>query len=141
MTITDANIYTSVYSDIRTVLVAAAPYVINSSTGTTTAAGIEAEYNDKYTSKPQIIIESPIKTEDTFKFGTNEGKKFINISIDCFYKNSLGIDQLGEQVEAAIKNNNFSGMDLIGVASDYAFTNPNQTKYQMKGITFTFDRE
>ena len=142
MTITDANIYTTVFTDVRAVIVAAAPFVTNSSTSATTAAGIEGKYNDKKTSKPQIVIEPPKKDESSgWKFGSNEGKKFINVTVECYHKGLLGTQQLAEQVEASIKANNFGGMELVGIASDQAFTDPNRSKYQMKSTTFTFDRE
>ncbi len=142
MTITDANIYTTVFTDVRAVIVAAAPFVTNLSTSATTSAGIEGKYNDKKTTKPQIIIEPPVKDESTgWKFGSNEGRKFINIVIECYHSGLLGTQQLAEQVEAAIKANEFEGMELVGVTSDQAFVDPNRSKYQMKSITLTFDRE
>jgi len=141
MTITDSTIYTSTWSDIRTKLIASAPYVTNSTTGATTAASILATYNDKLPNRPQIVIEPIVKNEDTFKFGGTEGKKFINVTIECYATNGLGVDQLAEQVEVTLKANDINGIDLVGNTSDNAINIDNEEKYQLKVLTFSYDRE
>jgi len=141
MTVTDANLRTTVWTDIRTAIVGIAPFVTNSSTSATTVASINAQYNDKYTTKPQVVI-IPIESDETLnRFGGTEGKKTINVFVECYYKNSLGVDQLADQITAGVKSTDFDGIDLIGVTSDYGFNTINDSKYPVINVTFTFDRE
>jgi len=141
MAITDSTLYTSVFTEIRNKIVAKAPYVTNSTTGATTLASIKAVFNDETPVRPQIVIEPVSKSESSFKFSSTEGKKFINITIECYYKNTLGIDQLAEQVEEALKVNDISGIDLVGITSDYALNLDNEDKYHLKTLTASYDRE
>ena len=141
MSISDSSLSVDVFSEVRSKIVAAAPYVTNSTTSETTLAQVRAAYNDKEPVRPQIVINPIEKDEANWKFGGTEGKKFININIECYYKNTLGVDQLADSVETALKANDINGIDLIGVVSSYAYTNPVLIKYHMKGITFTYDRE
>ncbi len=141
MTISDDTLDTDVFTAIRTKIVAAAPFVTNSSTSATTAASIRAAYNDEGVVRPQIIM-NPIEPEEAdWKFGSKEGKKFINIVIDCYYSNTLGIDQLAQQVKSVLKDDDILGIDLVGIATDYAFNTANDAKYQLKSLTFTYTRE
>ena len=141
MTISNSTLYTDVWNTIRTILVSTPIYVTISTTSETTAASIVAEYNDKSPSRPQIVLHSMDKSEDGYFFGGNEGKKLIDVTVDCYYSNSLGMDQLSEQVENLVKNNVITEMELVGITTDTAFTNPNTTKYQFKTIVFTYDKE
>jgi hypothetical protein len=143
LTISDATIYTDVFTSVRSLLVSTSNpiYVTNSTTSATTAAGIEAVYNDKVPTKPIIVIIPPQKTESFNTFDSSQGKKFINITLECYYSTTLGIDQMAQQVEHILKTNPIAGIDLIGITSDYAFTDPNMSKYHMKSITVSYDRE
>lgn len=139
MTINDNTLSNDVFTAIRTIIVAAAPKVTTSS-GTKTAS-VLAAYNDKTNSVPQVIIYPVSYSEDNWKFSSSQGKKMINVLVECYYKTSLGVDQLQDIVTHAIKTTDISGMELVGVIVDTAFVNPNDQKYHMKGITFVFDRE
>jgi hypothetical protein len=79
--------------------------------------------------------------ESGYKFGSGQGRKFMNITVECYSENTLGIDQLSSQVRDAISTASIDGMELVAVSSDYAFTNPDVNKFHLKTITFTFDRE
>ena len=141
MAITDSTINSSVWTEVRSKIVAAAPYVTNSSTSATTAAAINAAYNDKIPTRPQIIIHPINMSEGEWKFGGNQGRKFIDIMVDCYYKNSLGIDQMADQVEDTLKTNEIAGIELVGITSDVAFDVSGENKYHLKSITFSYDRE
>ena len=139
--VSDSTLSTDVFTEIRNKIVAAAPYVTNSTTSSTSAASILAVHNDTKTTIPQIVINPIVYDEANWKFGGTEGKKFINVIIDCYYKNTLGIDQMSDQVLTALKVNDISGIDLVGVTGDYAFNVNNEAKFHLKSTTFTYDRE
>lgn len=141
MSISDEKIYTSLWSEVRTLLVAKAPFITNSTTTSTTAAVIAAQYNDKEVKRPQVCILPVDKDESNWKFGSDQGKKMLNIIVECWAFNSLGIDQLGEQVEDALKVNEIPGVSLIAVTSSNALNTQPDSKYYLKTITFTYDRE
>jgi hypothetical protein len=145
MAINDATLKVDVYTTIRDVLVAAAIKVTNSTTSGTKTASVLAAHNDKRTTVPQIVISPASVSEGEFKFGDLEGKKFINVNLECYYKNTLGADQLDDACVAAIKaallDATITGMDLNAVDSDYGFANPNEAKFQFKTVSFTFIRE
>jgi len=141
MAISDATISSDVWTTIRTIIVAAAPKITNSTTSSTKTAGVYASYNDKNFKMPGIVIDPAEISESDYKFGTNIGKRFINVTIGCYYKNTLGTDQLSDQVIHAMSQADLSGMELVGFSTDQAFVDQNQAKFQLKTITFTFDRE
>ena len=145
MAINDSTLSTDVWTTMKTVILAAAPYITNSSTAATTVAGIETAYNDKAVTKPQIIINPIEKGEGEYKFGSRYGKRDINVTVDCYYKNTLGTDQLSDQVEEAkklaLEAGTILGIDLYAISTDQAFVDPNQSKFQMKSVTFSFRRE
>lgn len=141
MAINDSTLSVDVWNDIRAKLVATGLYVTNSKTGTTTSASIRASYHDETATRPQVIINPINYDEANWYFGSKHGKKMINVFIECYYKNTLGIDQLSDQVLDAVKDNDISGVNLIGITTDYAFSDPNENKYQLKTITLTYDRE
>ena len=135
MVIADSTIYTNVWDDVRTKLVAA------SITVDSTSATIGANYNDKYNTRPQVIINPPNKNESMNKFGT-EGRKEITVTIDCYYKNSAGIDSLSNQIEVALKANDIAGIDLMELSSDTGIPlTPNTTKLHLKAISAVYLRE
>jgi len=141
MAISNSTLNVDVFSEIRALIVANTPYVTNSTTASTTAATINAAYNDKPSIKPQIVINPINKDETKDKFGSNEGRKFINIVIECYYSNTLGIDQLADSVEYTLKHNEIVGIEMVGVTSDYAFNMAAKSKVQLKTLTFTYDRD
>lgn len=139
--VSDSTLSTDMFTAIRNIIVAKAPYVTNSTTSSTTAASIVAQYADKQTNRPQIVIHPIMVEENTWKFGGFQGKKIINVVVDCYHSTSLGTDQLFDQVNDAMKTNIIDGVDLIGIASDIAFTNPNESKFHMKSGTYVYDKE
>jgi hypothetical protein len=141
MVIADATISQDVWSAVRTKVVAAAPYVSNSSTAATTAASINSVFNDKTAARPQIIINPALIDEGDWKFGGLQGKKVINVVIECYYSNTLGIDQLWDQVRAALDDNDLDGIDLVAITTDYGFSSPGEQKFHVKSGTFTYQRE
>lgn len=141
MTISNATIGSDVYGEIRTILTSANLIVTNSTTSATTAASINATFNDKSPSKPEVVIIPVSKDESNYKFGSVRGKMFINVGIECYYKSTLGCDQLADQVEHALSTTNINGIELIASTRDYAFNTSNQSKWQAVTLNFTYDRE
>jgi len=141
MAINDSTISVDIFTEIRDKIVAGAPHVVNSSTNATTVASINAVYNDRKTTKPQIVIQPISLDENTFRFGGTEGRKSINVNLECYYSTTLGVDQLSDSIKYILKNNDILGIDLVGVVTDYAFTNPAESKFHMKTMTFTYIRE
>lgn len=138
MTVSDSTLTADIFTSIRTKLVAANLAITD---GDVYAASIGASFNDKNPTRPQIIITPISYDEGTFKFSSKEGKKTINVVIDVFYKNTLGIDVLSDRVVDVIKANDIEGLNLIGVTTDYAFSSPGDNKWHLKTLTFGFDRE
>ena len=140
MTITDETLSSDVWTDIRAALVASS-ISVDSKTATIQATYADIQDNNGSARKPFIIIH-PINLEETKdKFGSNQGKKFINVFIDCIYKNTLYMDELADKVTYSLSNANILGISLIGVTSDYAFTDPANKKYHEKNLTFSYVRE
>jgi hypothetical protein len=139
-TITDGNLNVSLFNTIRTAIVSYEPKVTES-TNKYKKASIKAAYDDSKVTTPQVILTPLNITESDYKFGSQEGRKVINVIIECYYTNTLGIDQLSDDVTAAIKGINFGVLDLIGMSSDYAFVNPNEAKFHLKTLVFTFLKE
>jgi hypothetical protein len=142
MAISDTSLSVDVFNTVRSVLLNASITVTNGTATTdTSSAGLYASFNDKNASRPQVIINPIMVDEDSYKFGSTRGKKFINITIDCFYKNTLGIDQMHDQVVNALSSTSIDGIDLVGVTTDVDFDSPGDQKYHRKSGTFTFTRE
>jgi hypothetical protein len=139
--VSDSTLSTDVFTAIRNVLVASAPYITNSTTSATSAATINAVYNDKEPQRPQITINPVTFDESEWKFGSIHGHKMINVNIDCYASNTLGVDQLFDQVSASLKGTVIDGMEMVAIASDYGFSSASDAKYHVKSMTLTYDRE
>ena len=143
MAVSDTTKSNDIFSTVRTVIYNASPTVTD--TSGTHVAPVYAKYNDKQTNTPQIVIESSTTTEGTYKFSSTQGKKLINISASCYYNTPKGCDSLGDQITNAVKtavdNGTIQDIELVGVSEDVAFINPDEMKFHLKTITFTFDKE
>lgn len=145
MSITDTNIYTTTWKAIKDILVAANIQAERDDGNTKNASVKPAFVNDR-TAMPLLVVQEVAKpSEADYKFGSNEGKKTLAVTVDCYTITSKGVEQLGEQVESAIKtalgNGTLIGIDLIDISSDNSFVDPNFGSYKNKSITFTFLRE
>jgi len=139
--VTDNTLSVDVFTSIRSLLVATQPFITNSTTSATTSAEIRATFNDIGAVRPQIIL-NPIEVEEKeWKFGSFQGKKVINIAVDCYGSNTLGVDQLRDQVEVILKENPITGIDLVGLSTSYAQSLSNDEKYHLVSIIATYDRE
>lgn len=141
MAITDATLDTSVWEEVRSLLVANAPYITNPSTSETTTANIRASFKDEKTARPQIVIHPINYDESGWTFNSREGKKMISVVIDCYGSASVYADQLYQQVAHILKHNDIAGIELVGVVNDVALNLSQNNKYHMKSGTFTYDRE
>ena len=131
MTISDSTIRTDVWTAVKNKIVAAA-----------LGADVNGNYKDKLSvKKPQIVIAPINKDEAEFKFGSINGKKTINIFIDVYADTSLIADTLAQGIDNALVQNDIDGMDLIALSSDTAFVNPQEIKYKLVNLVYTYQRE
>lgn len=137
--VSDSTLSVDVWNAIKNVLVAASLQVTD---GTSViSASVRSAYNDETPVRPQIVI-SPIKYDESgWKFGSSEGHKLININIDCYYKKTLGVDQLFDGVASILKATEIQGVELVGITSDYTFSQGGENKFHLKNGVFTYDRE
>ena len=140
MAIANSTLSVDVFNTVRNIIVAAAPQVVNEDASTKTAS-VLAAYNDKKPSTPQVIMYLPEREMAKDKFGGTNSKRFINVLVECYYKTSRGAAQLTDAVVDAVDSAEIDGMDLVAVSTDVAFINPNDQKFHVTGITFTFIRE
>jgi hypothetical protein len=141
MTILDTTLDTSIWSDVRTLIVAAALAITNSTTGVVTSASVNGSYNDKSPTRPQIIINPVIIDRQNDKFGSINNKMIINLVIDCYAQDTLGMDQLAVGIQNTLFTNTLDGLDLIGMTQDVAFSSPGDQKYNLKSLVFSYQRE
>jgi len=141
MTISDSTLTSNVWTDIRTLIVSANPIITNSTTGATTGVSVLAKYNDKTATRPQIVITPVTADLKNNKFGDTVSAKLITVVVDCYATNTLGADQLFDQVLYQLETNTIAGIELVGIASDYAFNMAADSKYQMKSLSLSYDRE
>jgi hypothetical protein len=143
MAVNDATLNTDIFNEIRTILVASNIVTTNSTTSATTAVPIGAVFNEENIAnqRPQIVISPANVSEDSWKFSSFEGKKLINVMVDCYASNTLALDQMSDQVSVALKENLITGVDLVGITSDYAFDEINNNKYHLRAFLFSYDRE
>lgn len=141
MTVSDTALDTSIWTDVRTLIVASALAVTNSTTGVITSASVNSIYNDKSPTRPQIVIHPVMIDRDNDKFGSTNNKMMINLVIDCYAQDTLGIDQLSVGVQNALLPNTLDGLDLISMSQDVAFSSPGDQKYLLKTLVFSYQRE
>jgi len=139
--VTDNTLSVDVFTSIRSLLVATQPFITNSTTSATTSAEIRATLNDMGAIRPQIILNPISVNESEWKFGSFQGHKLINIVIDCYAGNTLGVDQLRDQVSWLLKENPINGIELVGISDDYGASTVNDEKYHLVSITASYDRE
>jgi hypothetical protein len=131
MAINDATIAKDVFISIRTKLVAGLSGI-----------SVNAAYNDKNNSKGQVVITPAFVNEDFDKFGGTEGKKAITVLLTIYAVSPLTMDEITDQVRVLIKQNDISGIDLIGIDEDYAFNLSNsEDKLHSKSLSCGFMRE
>ncbi len=108
---------------------------------TSETLSIGASYNDKITNKPQVVIYPALTSEDTYKYGSKEGKKLINVVVDVYAQSTLKIDQIMDGIKNTLKDNDITNISLNSIEEDYAFNSPGDNKYHLKSATFTFIKE
>lgn len=144
MAISDSTLFTDVWSEIRSIIVGATPYITNSSTSATALASVEAAYNDKFLTRPQVIIPPIEKGSSDYKFGENLGKRLINVIVECYGTKSLYSDQLIQQVDFALASTVPTELELIGTVSNGSFesigSDP-KSKLFGQSMTFTYTKE
>ena len=140
MAIADQTLSSDVWTAIKTALVAAT-IVVDGKAATIQATYADVQDGNGSARKPFIIVHPINLDEVKNKFGSNQGRKNINVFIDCIYKNTLYMDELADKATYALSEANINGISLIGITSDYAFTDPANKKYHEKNITFSYLRE
>ncbi len=140
MAISDETLSSDIWKTIRQTLVDAS-ITIDSKSVTIQASNADTTDNNGSARKVFIIIH-PVNLDETKdKFGSNQGKKFINIFIDCIYNKVGFVEELADKVNYILSEANISGLDLVGITSDSAFTDPNRKKYHEKNLSFAYMRE
>ena len=139
--VSDATLSSDIWTEVKNKLVSASIIITNETTSSTTAVTINGQYNDKAPTRPQITINPVIIEEGTWKFNVKQGKKLINVVVDCYGKKTLDIDQMDDQVRDILKDNDIGGIDLVGITGDTAFNTSADQKFNLKSSTFTYDRE
>lgn len=141
MAISDSNLRTSIWTEIRNKLVNNV-YITNSTTATTSVAGVGATYNDEKTKLPYVVINPINPSMSDFKFGSKYGKRGIPVIVDCYASNTLGADQMVDIVEDILLNNDIEGIEVVGTQSNSSFEPISQyNKVFGSSITITYDRE
>jgi hypothetical protein len=137
----DKTLKVDIWSAIRSALVGKV-YVSNLATTTTTGASIVATYNDDYPTKPIVEI-MPLRVEELFdEFNNIQGNKDIAVTINCYYKNSLGVDQMDDQITDILKTTKIDGISLRSIYSDYGIPlTPNDNKYHIKSLSISYNRK
>lgn len=140
MAINNSSIATDVFSSIRSLLTSTTISIANEALTATWTVPVNAQYNDKSLSRPQIVIPPITFNENNTRFSSTEGQKFISAIIECYAPNTLMIDQIENEVISRIKNNPFSEMELVGLTTQYAFNLNEDQKYHLKTIVLTYDK-
>lgn len=129
MAINDATIAKDVFTSIKNKLVSGL-----------TGISVNVAYNDKNKSKSQVVITPAYVNEDFNKFGT-EGKKAITVILTIYADKPLKMDQTADSIRVLIKQNDISGLDLIGIEEDYAFNLSLEDKLHSKTLSIGYMRE
>lgn len=139
--VSDQTLKVDIWTAVRSALVNKV-YVNNLTTTTTTLASVVSSYNDGYPSKP-IIEVMPVKVDEVLdRFNSYQGSKDIFVSINCYYKTSLGVDQMDDRITDILKTTEIEGICLKGVSSDYGVPlTPNDNKYHIKTLSLSYSRE
>ena len=139
--VSDATLSSDVWTEVKNKLVSANIIITNQTTSATTAVTINGQYNDKAPTRPQITI-NPIPIEESgWKFNSKQGKKLINVVVDCYGVKTLDVDQMDDQVRDILKDDDIDGITLVGITGDVAFPGMADQKLNLKSSTFTYDRE
>lgn len=143
MAIDDDFIKTSVWTDIRGVLVSASIIgsTVSGSVSSTSSASIVGEYSDEHKNKPQVVIHPVVLSEADFKFGGTYGKRTLNVPIECFHSNGKALDYMDDMVSRTLANSTPSGLSLVSVESATDFGTPADNKVKSRMTVFTFTRE
>lgn len=140
--VNDQTLASDTWSGIKTLLVAAN---LATTTGTSptsvVSAPVVATFNDKIVPRTQVVVTPASISESEYKFGGSRGKRFINVSIECYGPSTLAVDQLQDQVVYALSENVIDGLQLVGYTSDYSYGGIGENKFHLKTITFNYDRE
>lgn len=131
MAVTDRNLYTDMYDEIKALLVA----------GTITdTPTITASNSDKTFTKPTVAIYPADKDETMIYFGDFEGQKIINVVIDCHNATGRNAKKMMEDVEYILKTNKIQGIWLKEIISNYTFDLVVDNKMKYMSSTFVYQR-
>lgn len=143
MAINDATLETDIWDDVRSVLVTAnlTTSLVAGSVTTTSSANITGAYPDKPTTKPQVVIYPVQYDEGEYKFGSTYGRRMLNVVVECYSDKSVLLDQLSQQVSAALRGTVLDGATLVGTSANYVFSAPGENRMHGKTLTFTYLRD
>lgn len=134
MAINNQTISSDMFTDIRSRLVSESITISGSS------VSIKAQYNDETDNLPVIVIVPIGINEIMDVFDDTEGTKTIPVTIEVYASNTAKLDNISDQVRYALKQNDISGINLVEINEDYAFTNPNESKFHLKTLVFNYEK-
>lgn len=141
MAITDSNLRSNVFTDMKAFLTSAslsASDLQNSSISPT----FKGVYTNSASDLPCIVINNASITA-TDKIAFNDGfdsQKNVFVELQIFSKNNAHIDQLSDQIHSAFQSSTLTGLSLIGWDEDYLLTEPSNNTVHMKSLFLTFQR-
>jgi hypothetical protein len=80
-------------------------------------------------------------SETLDKFSSAQGKKDINVVIECYSDKTIGVQQLADQVAHSLKGTVIDGIELVNIDKDYGFNSPNENKMHLITLTAHYTRE
>lgn len=131
MTINDSTLRNDVFKDIR-------DYIV---TNKTSSASVNVEFNRKTPKKDQIVIRPIIPSEMLDKFGSDYGRRDINVIIFIYGSTAKSAAQLSDEVTTLLRSNNIQGIELVSIDDDYDSAVYNDNVYHGITLSCLFRRE
>lgn len=132
MAITDSSIFRNLFTDVRARLVTALDG---------TGVSVNAVFNDKALTRPQVVLSPAVMTEDNFPFNDTEGTKAITMVVDIWAGTAKDMDTYSDTIITAIKANDIDGISLESVEVSYDFTQSQEDKLHLKTLSCGYVRE
>lgn len=105
-------------------------------------ANVQPAYVGKVTVKPLVVIP-PISTPKVKnKFGSgNHGRYDMTVTIYCYGKNTLVVDQVKQAITNGLENYPIDGVSLSSFEDDYTFGEVNDSIQHLITISASYNRE
>ena len=119
---------------------------INALSDASLSADVQPVYLAKNVNKPMVVIP-PISTPKVKnKFGNRSGvdrsgRYDMTVTIYCYGKNTLVVDQLKQAIENGLETYPISGVSLSGFEDDYTFGEINDSVQHLITVSASYNRE